>query len=75
MFDIAIHSGYPAVAAKLLALSKMLANKIWENDSPLRQFDILKNTTLRKLEELNLKVDKLREMPAREIGGFIRTHG
>ena len=41
MFDIAVHNGYPVVASKLLGLCKMLKHRMWQDDCPLRQFNIL----------------------------------
>ena len=72
MFDISIHNGYPSVAAKLLNLSKMLTHRIWADDTPLRQFQILTPSILDRIERLSLSLDKLRDMPAREIGHMLQ---
>ena len=72
MFDISIHNGYPSVAAKLLNLSKMLTHRIWSGDTPLRQFQTLTPSILDRIERLSLTMDKLRDMPAREIGHMLQ---
>ena len=72
MFDIAVHNGYPSVASKLLNLSKMLNHRIWEGDSPLRQFNTLPPHVLDRIERLRLSMEKLKEMPAREIGHMLQ---
>ncbi|XP_063676843.1 activating signal cointegrator 1 complex subunit 3-like isoform X2 [Bolinopsis microptera] len=72
MFDIAVHNGYPSVASKLLNLSKMLNHRIWEGDTPLRQFNILPSHVLDRIERLSLDMHKLKEMPAREIGHMLQ---
>lgn len=56
------------MAYRLLGLCKMLDKRLWGFENPLRQFTILKNETLVKLEERRATVDRLRDMTADEIG-------
>ena len=56
------------MAYRLLALCKMLDKRLWAFQNPLRQFTILKQETLVKLEGKNATVDRLRDMTADEIG-------
>ena len=56
------------MASRLLNLSKTIDKRIWGFESPLRQFSILTPEIINKLEQRNLKIDKLREMDAKEIG-------
>lgn len=56
------------MAYRLLGLCKMLDKRLWGFENPLRQFTILKNETLVKLEERKATVDRLRDMTADEIG-------
>ena len=68
LFEIALHKGWPTMAYRLLGLCKMLDKRLWGFENPLRQFTILKNETLVKLEERRATVDRLRDMTADEIG-------
>ena len=56
------------VLIRLLMVSKMVDKRIWNFETPLRQFPILTHESLRKIEEKKLNMDKLREMEAKEIG-------
>ena len=53
---------------RLLTLSKMVDKRIWGFETPLRQFPILGQDSLKKIEDKKLTMDKLREMEAKEIG-------
>ena len=68
LFEIALKKGWPVVAGRLLLLSKMVERRLWNFVSGLRQFDRLTADILDKLDRLNLNVDKLRELDAKEIG-------
>jgi activating signal cointegrator complex subunit 3 len=68
LFEICLKKGWPIMASRLLNLSKTIDKKIWGFETPLRQFSILPQEIISKLEARNLKVDKLREMDAKEIG-------
>ena len=62
------------MAYRLLGLCKMLDKRLWGFENPLRQFTILKNETLVKLEERRATVDRLRDMTADEIGMFLWSY-
>lgn len=68
LFEIALHRGWPTMAYRLLGLCKMLDKRLWGFQNPLRQFTILKQETLVKLEGKNATVDRLRDMTTDEIG-------
>ncbi|PFX22952.1 activating signal cointegrator 1 complex subunit 3-like [Stylophora pistillata] len=72
LFEIALNRGWPTMAYRLLGLCKMLDKRQWVFENPLRQFTILKQETLVKLEERKATVDRLRDMTADEIGHMIR---
>ena len=58
------------MAGRLLALSKTIEKRLWGFENPLRQFPILKQEILQKLEARKLTLDKLREMDSKEIGNL-----
>lgn len=74
MFEIALHRGWPTMAYRLLGLSKMLDKRLWGTQNPLRQFTILTQETLVKLEDRKASVDRLRDMAADEIGMVGHIH-
>ena len=68
LFEICLKKSWPIMASRLLNLSKTIDKRIWGFETPLRQFSILTPEIIGKLEAKRLKVDKLREMDAKEIG-------
>ena len=68
LFEICLKKSWPIMASRLLNLSKTIDKRIWGFETPLRQFSILTQEIIGKLEAKRLKVDKLREMDAKEIG-------
>lgn len=68
LFEIALHRGWPTMAYRLLALCKMLDKRLWGTQNPLRQFTILNQETLTKLEDKRATIFRLRDMTADEIG-------
>lgn len=68
LFDIAVKKGHPVLTKRLLDLSKCVEHRMWNDESPLCQFSILKFDTLRKLKEQKLTIDKMQDMTASEIG-------
>ncbi|KAK2570728.1 Activating signal cointegrator 1 complex subunit 3 [Acropora cervicornis] len=72
LFEIALHRGWPTMAYRLLALCKMLDKRLWGTQNPLRQFTILNQETLTKLEDKRATIFRLRDMTADEIGHMIK---
>lgn len=56
------------MTGRLLTLSKVIEQQLWDFEHPLRQFRDLRPEILNKLEQANLSLDDLREMDAKEIG-------
>ncbi|KAH3727122.1 hypothetical protein DPMN_053047 [Dreissena polymorpha] len=59
------------MAGRLLNLSKTIDKRIWGFETPLRQFSILSPEIINKLEAGKMKIERLREMDAKEIGMYI----
>jgi len=68
LFDIVLRKNNPIMAGRALALSKMFEQQQWDHYTHMRQFRILTPEVIRKIEDSNLSVDKLREMDVKEIG-------
>lgn len=75
LFEITLRRGWPQITARLLTLCKTVDQRLWAFEHPLKQFGRLSHDVLRKLEEGKLKMERLRDMRADEIGelGVTRT--
>lgn len=71
LFEVALKNGWPLATSLLLKLTKMIDRRIWDFENPLRQFPHLGEEILRKLDESRHTVDRLRDMPAKEIGEIL----
>eukprot|EP01134_Creolimax_fragrantissima_P000312 CFRG0312T1 len=70
LFELSMRRSMP-IASKLLVLSQSLDKRLWGYETPLRQFPNLNPQILNKIEDRELSVDDLREMPASEIGDLL----
>ena len=68
LFDIVIRKGWSLMTARLLTLSKVIEQQLWEFEHPLRQFRELRPEVLNRLEQGSLSLERLRELDAKEIG-------
>lgn len=73
LFDIAIHQNSALLAANCLLLAQMFEQRLWDNQTPMRQFKFLEVSVLNNIETANLRVEDLREMDERQIGQAIRN--
>ena len=70
LFEITLKKSWPIMASRLLNLVKTIDKRLWGFENPLRQFPILSQEIMRKIEERKLTIDKLKEMDHKEIGRF-----
>ena len=68
LFEMAIHKNWSLMASKLLMLSKCVDRRMWHYEHPLNQFPILWQETINKLAGLRMRMERLKEMSATEIG-------
>ena len=73
LFEIVIRKNWPLMSGRVLRVAKMLEQRIWDSQHPLRQFGTLGQEVLWKLEDKKLTLDRLREMESKEIGVFIHN--
>nr|XP_023662018.1 activating signal cointegrator 1 complex subunit 3 [Paramormyrops kingsleyae]XP_023662019.1 activating signal cointegrator 1 complex subunit 3 [Paramormyrops kingsleyae]XP_023662021.1 activating signal cointegrator 1 complex subunit 3 [Paramormyrops kingsleyae] len=71
LFEIALRKRWPTMTYRLLTLCKVIDKRLWGWGHPLRQFPILPETVLSRLEERRLTVDKLKDMRKDEIGHML----
>eukprot|EP00041_Stephanoeca_diplocostata_P037706 m.1438323 g.1438323 ORF g.1438323 m.1438323 type:complete len:1940 (+) comp25090_c1_seq3:91-5910(+) len=72
LFEIVLRKNWPSMTYRLLGLCKQLDKRMWGFESPLRQFNMIDDVLLRKMEKLNLSLDKMRDMDAQELGHILR---
>ncbi|PSN49726.1 Activating signal cointegrator 1 complex subunit 3 [Blattella germanica] len=72
LFDIVLRKNNPIMAGRFLMLSKMFEQQQWDFETPMRQFRILGQEIIQKIEDRKLNVDKLRDMDVKEIGIILR---
>ena len=68
LFEIALKRGQPALAGKLLTLSKSVELQLWSFEHPLKQFSRLSTDIVEKLGSRNVSLERLSDMTADEIG-------
>ena len=65
LFEIVLHKNWPLLAGRLLNMAKMLEKRLWNFQSPMRQFTHLGYEILNKIEDKRLTVEQIREMEPR----------
>lgn len=73
LFEITLHQGWPAMAARMLTLCKCMDHRQWAFEHPLRQFGRLPSELVGKLEARKTTLDHLKDMSADEIGHMIHS--
>lgn len=74
LFDIVIRKGWSLMTGRLLTLSKVIEQQLWDFEHPLRQFRELSRELLIKLERADLTLTRLRDMDAKEIGTMLEYY-
>ncbi|KAK4477790.1 hypothetical protein RD792_017052 [Penstemon davidsonii] len=73
LFEICLRRGWSEMTSLMLDYCKAVDRQIWPHQHPLRQFDKeIPSEVLRKLEERGADLDRLYEIPEKEIGALIR---
>ncbi|XP_076951911.1 DExH-box ATP-dependent RNA helicase DExH12-like [Bidens hawaiensis] len=72
LFEIVLNRGWAELTEKALNLCKMINKRIWGVQTPLRQFDGLKNDILIKLEKKDLAWERYYDLSSHELGELVR---
>ncbi|CAI9111861.1 OLC1v1012190C1 [Oldenlandia corymbosa var. corymbosa] len=73
LFEICLRRGWSEMSSLLLEYCKAVDRQIWPHLHPLRQFEKeISGEVLRKLEEKGADLDRLMEMPEKDIGALVR---
>lgn len=73
LFEIVLRKNWPLMSGRVLRVSKMIEQRVWDSQHPLRQFGTLGQDILCKLEDKKLSMERLREMESKEIGLLIHN--
>uniref|UniRef100_A0A1B0CDX6 U5 small nuclear ribonucleoprotein 200 kDa helicase n=1 Tax=Lutzomyia longipalpis TaxID=7200 RepID=A0A1B0CDX6_LUTLO len=74
LFTIVLRQNNPILAGRLLMMSIMFERQMWDFETPLRQFYIIPQDVIEKIESRGLSIYALREMESKEIGDMLRNH-
>lgn len=72
LFEICLKKGWAQVAERCLNFCKMIENRLWLSQSPLRQFKAIPQEAVAKIEAKELTLERLYSLNSREIGDMIR---
>ncbi|KAG6608665.1 DExH-box ATP-dependent RNA helicase DExH12, partial [Cucurbita argyrosperma subsp. sororia] len=73
LFEIVLKRGWAQLAEKALNLCKMVSKRMWNVQTPLRQFHGISNDILMKLEKKDLAWDRYYDLSSQELGELIRA--
>lgn len=72
LFEIALKRGWAQLSERCLNYCKMIEHRIWQSQSPLRQFKSIPLEAIRKIETKELTLERLYALNSRDIGDMIR---
>ena len=73
LFEIVLRKNLPLMSGRVLRVSKMIEQRVWDSQHPLRQFQTLGQDILTKLEDRKLSLERLVEMDSKDIGLIIHN--
>lgn len=68
LFELLLRQNNAIMSGRLLEMAKMLELQQWDYMNPLRQFSCLTAEIIKKIEERDIKINKLIDMAVKEIG-------
>lgn len=72
LFEIALRRNWSALAKLTLAMSNMVANRIWRSQSPLRQFKNVPEVVARKLErKSDIEWSRYPDLTSSDLGELV----
>lgn len=72
LFEIVLKRGWAQLAEKALSLCKMVNKRMWNVQTPVRQFPGIPKEILMKLEKKDLAWERYYDLSSQEIGELIR---
>ncbi|XP_044008422.1 activating signal cointegrator 1 complex subunit 3, partial [Aphidius gifuensis] len=74
LFELKLRSNNALMATKLLNLSKMLELQQWDHWTPLRQFHILGQDVIDKIDQRGLTINRIKDLSVNELSDILRRH-
>lgn len=71
LFEIVLKRGWAQLAQKCLNLAKMVDQRMWSSQSPLRQFKDIPEDIIKKIERRDFPFERLYDLNAQELGDLI----
>lgn len=72
LFEIALKRKWAAVALKALSLCNMVERRLWQSQSPLRQFKGVPETIVRKLEKKDIAWDRYYDLKPQDLAELVK---
>ena len=73
LFELALKRGWASLTSRTLALCKMVEKRVWGSQSPLRQFDLIPEIIIRKLEKnSDIQWDRYYDLKATDLGEMVK---
>ena len=72
LFEIALRRKWAALADKALTLCKMVERRLWQSQSPLRQFKGVQEAIVRKLEKKEIPWDRFYDLKPQDLGELVK---
>mmetsp|Transcript_10155 Transcript_10155/g.33224 ORF Transcript_10155/g.33224 Transcript_10155/m.33224 type:complete len:2313 (+) Transcript_10155:39-6977(+) len=72
LFEIALRRKWASLAHKALTLCKMVERRLWQSQSPLRQFKGVPETIVRKLEKKEIAWDRFYDLKPQDLGELVK---
>ncbi|KZC07318.1 Activating signal cointegrator 1 complex subunit 3 [Dufourea novaeangliae] len=73
LFTIMLRQNNAIMSGRLLEIAKMLELQQWSHKTPLRQFFCLPLEIINKIEDYELRIERLYDMNVKEIGDILRN--
>ncbi|CBZ54476.1 RNA helicase-related protein required for pre-mRNA splicing, related [Neospora caninum Liverpool] len=73
IFEICLRRGWAMLALRALQFCKEIDRRMWSSMTPLRQFKVLPEELLRKIEKKDLPFERYYDLSSTEIGELVRV--
>ncbi|PFH35874.1 putative activating signal cointegrator 1 complex subunit 3 family 1 ASCC3L1 [Besnoitia besnoiti] len=73
IFEICLRRGWAMLAMRALQFCKEIDRRMWSTMTPLRQFKVLPEELLRKIEKKDLPFERYYDLTSTEIGELVRV--
>lgn len=73
LFDMVLRAGGAIMAGRMLTICKVVERQTWNFETPLKQFPDLNYSVLRNIDEKNLRLEKIKDLSAKEIGLMVHN--